>query len=68
MKKISNDRGFGPIEIVLIVVIVLAVGFIGYYIYHSNKVVNNTYSSSKAISNSPAPKFSKIKSTTGVTK
>ncbi len=38
--KILNNKGFGAIESILIVVIIAAIGGAGYYVYNSQKKTN----------------------------
>lgn len=41
-KSKANNRGFALVEGLLILIIVLLVGFIGYYVYNSQKEADNT--------------------------
>lgn len=44
MRKLNQDqRGFGSIEILLLVVIVGALGFTGWYVWHSKQQADSTY-------------------------
>jgi hypothetical protein len=57
-----NDRqsGFSSIEGLLIVIIVLLVGFIGYYVWHTQKGADETLNSAaKSAQSSPRPSVSK---------
>ncbi|HSW37745.1 MAG TPA: hypothetical protein VLG37_05275 [Candidatus Saccharimonadales bacterium] len=48
MKKLStNSKGFGVIELLIIVVIVGIVGGVGYFVYHKNSTKNVTSTSVK---------------------
>jgi type II secretory pathway pseudopilin PulG len=48
MKKINNGSGFSVVELLLVIVIVILLGFMGWYIYHNDHKtnVNTTKSSS----------------------
>jgi cytoskeletal protein RodZ len=64
-----NQRGFGAVEGLLILVIVGLIGFIGWYVYHAMKRTNNTYNTTTT-STSNLPKFStkaKTSKTTDIT-
>jgi hypothetical protein len=39
----SNQKGFGAIEGLLVLIIIGLVGFIGYYVYHTKNSTNSTY-------------------------
>jgi hypothetical protein len=41
----NNQKGFGPVEGLLILVIIGLVGFIGWYVYHTKNNTNSTYNS-----------------------
>jgi uncharacterized protein (UPF0333 family) len=44
MNKLSrNQNGFGVIEALLILIIILLIGFVGYYVWHVNKTSSDTY-------------------------
>ncbi len=57
----DNQKGFGAIEVTLMIIIVLAIIALAYYIYNANRNINSTYKSATTISNAPAPKFTRIK-------
>jgi len=59
MKK-YNQKGFTAVEGLLIAIIVLMIGFIGYYVYHSQQQANKTLNSAQAegVSTSAAKKTS----------
>ncbi len=52
MKKIRNESGFSVIELLLVIIIVILLGFIGWYIYHTDHraTSNNTATTSKTAS------------------
>jgi len=59
MKKLNHENGFAPLELMLIVVIVAALGFVGWYVWHAKQTtdktteqVNNTASSKSATTDS----------------
>ena len=51
MKK-SNQQGFSAIEGLLILIVILMIGFIGYYVYHSQQQANKTLNAAQADNNS----------------
>jgi len=51
MRKLSH-KGFSAVEGLLILIIVLLLGFIGYYVYHTNQTASDTLNSSHS-----TPKF-----------
>jgi hypothetical protein len=52
---IRNQKGFSAVEALLIVIIVGMLGGVGYYVWHSQKQVDNTYS--QTANSSAAPKL-----------
>jgi len=38
-----NQKGFGAVEELLVTVVVLLIGFIGWYVYHTSNGANSTY-------------------------
>ena len=64
MNKLKrNESGFGAVETILAVVILCAIGAIGWYVHKSLTGTNNTYNSATKTSSNSSPKFSKIKTT-----
>jgi len=57
-----NQKAFGAIETLLIIVIVAILGGTGYYVYHANKATNDTLNAA-AKDASGSPKFSSKKAT-----
>jgi uncharacterized protein HemX len=55
----NNQKGFGAVEGLLLIIIVLLVGFIGYYVYHTRNNTNLTYDRAASSINST----SKVQST-----
>jgi len=53
----SSQKGFGVVEVLLIIVIVGAVGSIGWYVDRSLRSTDRAYSSATRISNNASPKF-----------
>jgi len=45
-----DESGFSAVESILLVVIVAAVGLIGWYIYHTRQNTNNLYNASSSAS------------------
>ena len=67
----NNQKGFGGVETLLIVVIIGLIGFVGWYVYHAMKNTNSAYKAATTTSNTASPKFSSKKakkSTTTTTK
>jgi Tfp pilus assembly protein PilE len=55
---IRNQKGFSAVEALLIVIIVGMLGGVGYYVWHSQKQVDNTYSQTANSSAVPSKKVS----------
>ena len=55
-----NQKGFSAVEGLLVIIIVLLIGFIGYYVWHTQKQTNKTYNSSanaaQPSTKNPSPK------------
>jgi Tfp pilus assembly major pilin PilA len=47
----TDEAGFSAIETVLVVVIVAAVGLIGWYVYHARQNTNNLYNATNSSTN-----------------
>ncbi len=62
MKKLRS-QGFGTIETLLSIIAIALVVFVGYYVYHSNQVASQTYSTASNIAQSNPVKQSGIIST-----
>ena len=60
-----NQYGFGAILLVLVIVIVAAIGAMGWYVYQSLHNMNTTYNAATSTSTKSGPKFSSKKSATG---
>jgi len=58
MKIRTNSQGFSAVEALLILVIISLVGFVGWFVYHSQKSVDKTYSNA---ANDSAQKVTAIK-------
>jgi hypothetical protein len=54
----NNQKGFGALEGILIVVIVGLLGFIGWYVWHSKKSTDKTYNAPTIASTVPTNKTS----------
>jgi len=53
MKKIDNESGFSVVELLLVIIIVILLGFIGWYIYHTDhKATPSNTTTSKTASSS----------------
>ena len=52
MKKINNESGFSAVELLLVIVIVVLLGFMGWYIYHNDHKTNVSVSKSSSTSTS----------------
>ncbi len=57
----DNQRGFGGVEALLIIVIIGLIGFVGWYVYRSLNNTNNAYNAATKTSNTASPKFSSKK-------
>jgi hypothetical protein len=57
----SKQRGFGNVEGLLIIIVVLLVGFIGYYVYNARQNTNNTpvHATVNNVKTSPSQKATK---------
>lgn len=51
--KQPDERGFSAIETVLVVVIVAAIGLVGWYVYRARQNTNKTYNAINSSSTSP---------------
>lgn len=56
MKKNKNEFGFGTIEILLTIIVVILVVFVGWYIYYKSNKISTTVSS---VTNTPVLKTAK---------
>lgn len=56
-----DQKGFGAVEGLLILIIVGLVGFIGYYVYHSKNTTNSIYNNVANSSTSPVTSSSNTK-------
>lgn len=65
-KLYKNQNGFSLVEGLLVVIAIALVVFVGYYVYHSQKTTNNTYTSASKVAQSSPAKTTK-KSTTPTT-
>lgn len=63
----GNQKGFAPIEALLVVVIIGLIGFIGWYVYRALNNTNNAYNAATTTSNNASPKFSSKKAKTKAT-
>ena len=52
-----NYKGLSVLEIILVLVLISAVGAIGWYVYQALKSINHTYDSTTVTSSRAAPKF-----------
>lgn len=67
MRIRNNEKGFSPVEIALLVVIVGAIGFVGWYVYQAKNNTDKVLSSSSVHNNSDA-KVAATSSATSATK
>lgn len=61
LHKKLNQKGFSAVEGLLIVIIVLLVGFIGYYVWHTQKNTNDTLNSASKVPQSSPTKATPVK-------
>lgn len=60
MKSINrNQSGFSTIEIILIIVIVGAIGLIGWFVYHTKQNSDKTLNQATSTSQNAGPHFAK---------
>jgi predicted negative regulator of RcsB-dependent stress response len=60
----QDERGFSPVETILVIVIVAVIGFVGWYIYHAKQNTDKSLGAANATSNNVGPRFtSKSKQT-----
>ncbi|GEM_PF-2187275 len=64
----NNQRGFSPVESILVLVIIAMIAGVGWYVYRAMKNTNNAYSSATVTSTSGSPKFGKATKSTTATK
>jgi len=58
--QVKEETGFSAIEMLLCIVIVVMIGFVGYYIYHTQKAADATYKTASQTAQSNIPKNTKI--------
>lgn len=64
MASISRDeRGFGHLEILLLVVVAGIIGFVGWYVYHSKQKSDTALNAASSTSQAQGPSFSSKKQT-----
>lgn len=51
--RATDERGFSHVETILVVVIVAAIGLIGWYVYRARQSTNNTYNAINSSSAGP---------------
>jgi len=52
----NNQKGFGAVEALLILILLSILGFTGYYVYHTSKDANSSYDNASTSSNAAAQK------------
>jgi hypothetical protein len=52
-KMKRNQKGFGAVEGLLILILLSILGFTGYYVYHTRNNANSTYNKTASSTNSP---------------
>ena len=60
----SNQKGFAAVEAILIAVVIALIGFVGWYVWHSNQQAKATLDAASKSAQSSAPKITKKKDTT----
>lgn len=63
-----GQKGFSTVEGLLVLIIILLIGFIGYYVYHTSKNANATYNSAAQTSASSPTVAAQPKTLDGATK
>ena len=52
----NNQKGFGAVEALLILILLSILGFTGYYVYHTSKDANSSYDNASTSNNATAQK------------
>lgn len=52
-----NERGFSPVELGLTVVIVVLIGFVGWYVYHVRQTSSKSLDAAASTSANASPRF-----------
>lgn len=55
----KNQNGYGTVEIILIIVIVAAIGFVGWFVYHTKQNSDKTLDQATSTSQNAGPHFAK---------
>ncbi|HZL07568.1 MAG TPA: hypothetical protein VFC50_00030 [Candidatus Dormibacteraeota bacterium] len=53
----QDERGFSPIETILVIVIVAVIGFVGWFVYHAKQTTDKSLNAANTTSNNAGPKF-----------
>jgi flagellin-like protein len=53
----QDERGFSPVESVLVVVMVAIIGLIGWYVYHSKQNTNKALDAATSTNSGASPRF-----------
>jgi uncharacterized protein HemX len=53
----QDERGFGHLEAILVVVIVAVIGFVGWYVYHAKQNTDKSLDAANSTSNNTGPRF-----------
>jgi predicted negative regulator of RcsB-dependent stress response len=53
----KDERGFSPIETILVLVIVAVIGFVGWFVYHAKQTTDKSLNAANTTSNNAGPKF-----------
>jgi Tfp pilus assembly protein PilV len=62
MKSVNrNQSGFSTVEIILIIVIVGAIGLVGWFVYHTKQNSDKTLNQATSTSQNAGPRFAKPK-------
>ncbi len=65
MSEIKKDeRGFSPVETVLVIVIVAIIGFVGWFVYHAKQNTDKSLNAANTTSNNAGPQFTTSKQAT----
>ncbi len=55
----KNEKGYGAVEIILVIVIVAAIGFVGWFVYHTKQNSDKALDQATSTSQNAGPHFAK---------
>jgi len=57
----KDERGFSPVETVLVIVIVAIIGLVGWFVYHAKQNTDKSLNAANTTSNNAGPQFANSK-------